>query len=50
VEQVLLGSRGDGEGEVAQTMYTHVSKCSKEKKIKKKKYEESNCESKRKLW
>jgi hypothetical protein len=34
VEQVLPGSRGRGcrrSGEVAQTMYTHVSKCKNDK-------------------
>jgi hypothetical protein len=33
IEQVLPGSRGAGEmrGEVARTMYTHVSKCKNDK-------------------
>jgi hypothetical protein len=39
VEQVLLRSRVGGEGgsrEVAQTMYTHVSKCKNDKRKEKK--------------
>jgi hypothetical protein len=33
VEQVLPGRRGQRDREVAQTMYTHVSKCKNNKKI-----------------
>jgi hypothetical protein len=36
-EQVLPGSWGWGWGEVAQTMYTHVSKCKNDKRKEKKK-------------
>jgi hypothetical protein len=31
VEQVLPRSRGRGEGEVAQIMYIHISKCKNDK-------------------
>jgi hypothetical protein len=31
--QRTMGERGGGKGEVAQTMYTHVSKCKNNKKM-----------------